>query len=161
MKCLVVIALIAALGACGASAAEVKAAQTATYRAPPNSLFQIALQATQEDYKIGDAAPELGTFITAEQWYSPEGGRQSFGAGDVAQVSDRSVNLMLVVEITELDEGRFAIKVTPKTLQYVSGSPKPRELAPDDPNLPGWVQGRVEALQVRIHNAAKQYQAGQ
>ena len=46
----------------------------------------------------------------------------------------------------------------PKTFQHISGSPKPRELAPDDPNLPGWVQGRVETLYVEIHKSLQKYQ---
>ena len=150
-------ALFAVLAACGASAAEIKTAKSAQYDAPTSTLFQIALQAASEDYKIGDTNPPSGTFITAGQWYSPEGGRQSVGAGDVVQVNDRSVMLMLIVEIYGMDLGKKSITVTPKVFQHLSGSPKPRELTPDDPNMPGWVQGRVDALAVEIYKRAKQY----
>jgi len=154
MVMLVVIALAAA---CGASSAEIKTAKTAQYNAPSETLYQIALQTASEDYKIGDTNPSEGTFMTIEQWYSPEGGRQSSGAGDFVQLDDRSILLLLIVEIDGMDMGKKAIVVTPKVFQHLSGSPKPRELSPDDPNVPGWVHGRVDDLALAIYNAAKQY----
>src|SRR4051812_37110843 len=154
MRSLVLLAVIAA---CGPSSAEIRTAQTATYRAPSAELYQLALEAAAQDYKIGETNPQEGLFSTAAQWYSPEGGRQSNGAGDFVQLDDRSVNLHLIVEIVELDDHVAAIRVTPKTFQHISGSPQPRELMADDPNLPGWVHGRVDSLQLAIYNRAKKY----
>jgi len=151
----VLIALVAA--GCGASSAEIKTAKMAQYNAPTETLYQIALETAQQDYKIGDANPSEGTFMTREQWYSPEGGRQSAGAGDFVQLDDRSILLSLIVEIQGMDMGKKAVVVTPKVFQHMSGSPKPRELAPDDPNMPGWVHGRVDDLALAIYNNAKKY----
>ena len=95
--------------------------------------------------------------MTTEQWYSPEGGRQSAGAGDFVQLDDRSILLMLIVEIQQQDLGKETIVVTPKIFQNISGSPKPRELNADDPNVPGWVHGRVDDLTLAIYNNAKKY----
>lgn len=160
MAVLVLFAAVAFSAACGPSAAELKTAQTAKYKTTAADLYAIAEQVTAETYKIGETHPPE-SLATAPQWYSPEGGRQSAGAGDVVQLDDRSVNLVLVVEIVELlseaEYGEFAIKVTPKTLQYISGSPQPRELVPDDPNLPPWIHGRVEALQLAIYQRAQQF----
>ncbi len=159
MKSLVFVAWIAVVAGCGASAAEVKAAQTAQYQAPTETLFRVALETTAQDYKIAEQDASRAILITASQWYSPEGGRESAGAGDVSQVVDHSIMLMMIVEVISVDEGHSYIKVTPKTFQHLSGSPKPRELMPDDPNLPGWVTGRVEELQLAIYKNAKQYEA--
>jgi hypothetical protein len=45
--------------------------------------------------------------------------------------------------------------VTPITLQALAGSPKPRELKPDDPYLPPWVLGRADQLQFEIYDRAR------
>ncbi|NVB80332.1 MAG: hypothetical protein HOV81_18205 [Kofleriaceae bacterium] len=156
MAVLVLFAAVAFSAACGPSAAEIKTAQTAKYKATAADLYGIAEQVTAETYKIGETKPPTA-LATVPQWYSPEGGRQSSGAGGYAQIEDRSVNLVLVVEVLELDDGSFAIKVTPKTLQHVSGSPQPRELMADDPNLPPWIHGRVESLQLAIYQRAQQF----
>jgi hypothetical protein len=120
-------------------------------------MYKVALQTAAEDYKIGETNDEETTFATVPQWYSPEGGRQSAGAGDFVQLDDRSVQLSLVVEVVELGPGRVTVSVTPVTMQHLSGSPKPRELAPDDPNLPGWVTGRAESLQLAIYKHGQQF----
>jgi hypothetical protein len=157
-KLLLALALASgALGACGPSAAEVKTAQTAHYRTSGNELYSIAMQTASADYKIGEQDPTELRFATAPQWYSPEGGRQSAGAGGYAQVDDRSVNLSLVVSVVDADMGTWSISIEPDVEQFISGSPQPRHLAPDDPNMPPWVHGRVESLQVAIYKAAQRY----
>ncbi|MBA3500355.1 MAG: hypothetical protein M4D80_38745 [Myxococcota bacterium] len=150
--------LVAVLVACGPSTGQVKTAKLAHYTAPSSTLFQIAVEVAERDYKIGEV-DEAGTrFATTPQIYSPEGGRQSAGAGGFINMSDRSVMLTLLVEVLPSEPGHVVV-VTPKTFQMISGSPKPRELAPDDPNLPGWVSGRVDSLAVAIYDAAKQHAA--
>jgi hypothetical protein len=158
MKSWLFVAVIAVVGACGASSAEVKAAQTAQYRAPRQELFKIALQTAAQDYKIEAQDAERAILFTEGQWYNPEGGRESVGAGDRAQVVDHSVMLMMVVEVMGMEGADLYVQVTPKVFQYLEGSPKPRELKPDDPNVPGWIQGRVETLQLAIYKNAKQYE---
>lgn len=156
MKYLVLVAWIA-VAACGPSSAEIRTAKTATYQTSLGEMFRLAIEAASEDYKIGQIDEATATFSTQAQWYSAEGGRQSSGAGDFVQIENGSVNVHFVVELVEMGEGRIAVNVTPKTFQHVGGSPQPRELTPDDPNLPGWVTGRTESLQLAIYNHAKQY----
>jgi hypothetical protein len=143
--------------ACGPSSQEVKTAKLARYSAPAPTLLDIAVEVAARDYKIGQVDKDGGRFETEPQMYNPEGGRQSPGAGGYVQFTDRSVLLSMLVEVLPAEQGGHVVTVTPRTFQMISGSPKPRELAPDDPNLPGWVQGRVETLQVAIYNAAKQH----
>lgn len=152
MKTLV---LVLALVACGPSAAEIKTAKTTTYQMAGTDLLQVAEQAAQEEYKLGDVSEQDLAFITLPRWYSPEGDLQSPGAGGFVQMDNHSVQVAFVVQVTELAGGDCAVTVTPKTFQYISGSPKPRELAADDPNLPGWVNGRADKLALEIYELAK------
>jgi len=146
--------MVAAI-ACGPSSSEIKTAKTATYKADPSEVFRIAQETAAQTYKIAEARPEQLAFMTEMQWYNEEGGRESAGAGDYVQINDKSVQLGLIVEVVQGNEVR--VVVTPKTFQHLSGSPKPRELAPTDPNLPGWVTGRAEQLQLEIHKALEKY----
>ncbi|MBA3391394.1 MAG: hypothetical protein H0T89_02065 [Deltaproteobacteria bacterium] len=156
MKLMLMVWLVAMLG-CGASNAEVRTAKSATYTVAPQTLFDTALQVTQKTYKLGEIDAANGRFATESQVYSAEGGRQSPGAGGFVNMSDGSIMLSLFVEIVAIDDTHHAVVVTPKTFQVLTGSPKPRELAPDDPNLPPWVTGRVDSLAVAIHEQAKQH----
>jgi hypothetical protein len=152
MKWLLVLFLVA----CGPSNAEVKTAKSAHYATTAQSLYETAIQVAQQDYKIGETDPENMRFKTAPQMYSAEGGRQSPGAGGYVQFGNGSIRLELLVEVLPAD-GQQIVVVTPISYQAIAGSPKPRELAPDDPNLPPWVTGRVDALSVAIYEAAKQH----
>ena len=154
-----VLLLVGMFVACGPSSAEIKMAKTASYAGDPAQIFAEVQAATAESYKIAETSTE-GEYVlaTEAQWYSPEGGRQSAGTGDFVQLSDRSVQLTMIVEVVAPSQDRIMVTVTPKTFQHVSGSPKPRELAPDDPNLPGFIHGRVETLQVAIHKRLQKYQ---
>lgn len=133
-------------------------AKSAGYAGEPSTMFDIIEATTAETYKIGEVLREEGEYAlaTAPQWYSPEGGRQSAGAGDYVQVVDRSVQLMMIVRLVEQGD-RYMVTVTPKTFQHLSGSPQPRELEPDDPSLPGWVHGRVDSLHLDLHKALQKY----
>jgi hypothetical protein len=151
--------VVAAVAACGPSSAEVKTAKTANYSGEGDAMFKIVVDTTAETYKIADAAKTEDGFalVTESQWYSPEGGRQSAGAGDYVSIGDRSVRLSMLVEMMDMGSGRYMVTVTPKTFQAISGSPQPRELMPDDPGLPPWVSGRVDSLQLEIHKRLQNY----
>ena len=80
------------------------------------------------------------------------------------KVDNHSVKVSFVVTLAESDESQsrsgpsahyYMIAVTPRTWQYLAGSPQMRELAPEDPNLPPFVHGRADALAVAIHDRAK------
>lgn len=152
MKSQLVLVLVAA---CGANAAELKTAKTAAYKMKPHDLLELSEQVASENYKIGDVNDEELTFMTAPQWYSAEGDRESPGAGGFVQMRDRSVEVALIVQIIETENGDSMVTVTPKTFQELTGSPKPRELAPDDPNLPPWIHGRADDLALAIYSKAK------
>lgn len=145
--------------ACGPSAAEIKTAKATTYVGDAGEIFKAVQQVVAETYKVAESGrtDEAFRLVTVEQWYNPEGGRQSPGDGDFVQLVDRSILLQMIVDVVPTASNRVVIQVTPRTLQNIEGSPKPRELAPDDPNLPGWVTGRVDQLHHDIYKGLQRY----
>jgi hypothetical protein len=148
---------IVLVAACGPSAAELKTAKTAEYAASPQDLLELAVQAASETYKIGEVDRTSFSFSTQPQFYSATGERESPGVDGYVNLRPKSVQVAFNVQVQPTDEHHATIQVTPKTFQTIAGSPKPRELTPDDPNLPGWVHGRVDSLSMAIYQRAKQY----
>jgi hypothetical protein len=136
---------------------EVATAKRTTYAADPHQIFEIAQQAALESYKLGEVDAVGLRFTTAPQFYSATGDRESPGAGGMVQIRGGSVQVTLIVEVIETDNHRVAVRITPVTFQALSGSPKPRELKPDDPYLPPWILGRADALYSAIYDRAKPY----
>ncbi len=159
MKLVFVLALaVMVIGGCGPSAKEIKMAKAAQYQAPPKHLLDLALQVTQSDYKIGAIDIDGLKFSTEPQWYSPEGGRISAyteGNGDFVNAGGGDVQVWFVVQVRLVENDRVFVEITPRTFQLIGGSPQPRELKPDDPNVPGWVHGRVDSLALAIYEQAK------
>ena len=153
------IGILLAIAACGPSRTQIKTAKLAQYTAPPTTLFEIARDVASRDYQIGSTDVEGARFATAPQFYNRDGGRESPGAGNFVNMSEGSIMLTLVVEVLNAEGGTSIIAITPRAFQVLTGSPKPRELSATDPNLPGWVHGRVDALAVAIYEAAKQHAA--
>lgn len=154
------VAIALACVSCGPSAGEVKRARLAVYKAPGVQIFDLALQETQGVYAIGAVEPEKRKFATQPQWYSQEGGRQSGtdeGNGEYVRTRDRSVQVWFVVQVMDLHNGKVAVEITPRTFQLIAGSPQPRELTPEDPNLPPWVKGRVDSLALAIYHRARNF----
>jgi hypothetical protein len=146
---------IALMFACGPSIAEIKTARQTTYRAPAGKILDLAIEAAQQNYKITQVSREEEAFVTQPRWYSPEGDLESPGAGGFLNLVDRSVEVGFEVKVVEAGSDEVAVAVTAKSFQFLKGSPQPRELAQDDPNLPPWVLGRVDALVLAIYDNAK------
>ena len=149
--------LALALAACGPSAAEIKTAKTTTYKMKASDMLELAENVARNDYGIADVDAENHSFITKPKFYSPEGDLESPGAGGFVQMRDRSVEVSFIVQVVEFGGGDVSVTVRPKTFQVISGSPKPRELTPDDPNLPPFVTGRADQLTLDIYREAKPY----
>ena len=153
--------LFLVLCACGPSTGQVKTAKTAVYTAAPNQLLDIAVQVAQRTYKVKDVDPAKGMHITEGQWYTAEGGRigtTDEGNGDYVNAGGGDVRVSFEVRLVPVDPestNRFSVLIEQHTFQLVSGSPQPRELRTDDPNLPPWVKGRIDSLAVDIYEAAK------
>jgi hypothetical protein len=157
--CVVACALVVcALAACGASDTEIRNARTATYRASPSEIFAIAKQSVTElGYAIAQGDELAWKLVTAPKFFGPEGDSETPGAEGFVHLRDRSVQVQFVVQVIITAEHKAAVLVTPVTFQKLGWSPKPRELAPDDPYLPPFVNGRADAIAVDIHQRARRY----
>ena len=150
--------LVAMLAACGPSSSEVKTAKLAEYKTTPTVLLHVAADAAAaENYKVAEVSEERGELITVPRWYESEGGLESAGAEGFTQVRPGSVQVSFIVRCVVDDDKLITVQVLPKTFQAIQGSPKPRELTPDDPNLPPWILGRADKLQLAIYDRAKPY----
>jgi hypothetical protein len=151
--------ILAAMAACGGpSSVELRTAKTALYAGDTGRILELAeLGAGDEHYKIGDVDAGHLTFETAGRFYSPEGDIQSEGAGGYVKVDNHSVKVSFMVALTETDDHKYIIAVTPRTWQYLAGSPQMRELAPEDPNLPPFVKGRADSLAIAIYERTRGY----
>ncbi len=150
--------LLLAFAACGPSSAELRTAKTTVYTVDGGQLFSLAQQAAgDEHYKLGAVDDGHLVFETDPKFYSSEGDLQSPGANDFTRVDNHSVKVSFVVELQEISERQFAVRVTPHTYQYIAGSPQMRPLEPADPNLPPWVLGRADSLQLAIYDRAKNF----
>lgn len=155
---MLVAAIVLGAVGCGASSAQVKTAKTAVYKLPAKSMLDVALQVAQQDYKIDGRTidPAANTFMTEPQMYNKDGGRRSPSAGGyLDKLAQGDVLLRLEVKIRQVESDTVYVEIVPHALQTVLDSPKPRELTPDDPNMPPWVHGRVDSLAVAIYEAAK------
>jgi len=157
----VALLMFGVLAACGPSSAELRAAKTAQYAAGPNQMLDVAVQVAQRKYEVKDIDPAKNVFVTEWQWYSAEGGRRGTsneGNGDyVVNAHGTDVRLQLLIKVVSVDPGHVAVTVVPHVFQLVAGSPQPRELKEEDPNVPPWVHGRVDDLTIDIYNASKQF----
>ena len=146
------------LSGCGPSAAQVGAARAAVYKVPESTAFELAVAATRSKFKIAEADPRQGMFLTQGKWYSPDGQPWSAGAGDTVMVTDGSLMVALLVAIVPLPDDTVRVDVTPYTEKHVSGQSQNDVLKPNDPRLPGWVTGKADALAIEIHAALKDYE---
>jgi hypothetical protein len=150
--------VLVALVACGPSAKQVGAAREARYSADPATIFELAEAAAKDGYhKILQADVMAGVFITQGKWYSPDGQSESAGVGDAVQVEDGSLYVQLLVKVARVDATAVTVTVTPVVERFRMGASQHEKLAPDDPSLPGWVQGKADALAVAIYDRAKPY----
>lgn len=146
---------------CGPSSVAIKTARSAVYTAAPNQLLDIAVQVAQRTYKVNDVDPAKGMFITEGQWYTAEGGRigtTDEGNGEYVNAGGGDVRVSFEVRLVPVASdasNQYSVLIEQHTFQLVAGSPQPRELKTDDPNLPPWVKGRIDSLAVDIYEAAK------
>jgi hypothetical protein len=151
-----VLLLVLALGACAPSDAEIKTARSAVYQADGEQIFQLAEQgAMDENYKIATVDDGHLTFETLGRFYSPTGDLQSEGADSYVKIDNHSVKVSFIVVVQQIGTNQYAIQVTPRTWQYLAGSPQMRELTVDDPSLPPWVHGRADHLALAIYDRTK------
>ncbi len=150
--------VVAIVAACGPTSSEVRTARETLYTADPHVILKLAAEAAEgEHYRIGAVDQNELEFVTEPKFYTKTGDLESAGADNVVLVRPGSVQVQFIVRVIAADPQHVGVSVTPKTFQTMAGSPKPRELAPDDPYLPSFVLGRADALSLAIYQRAKPY----
>lgn len=151
------IALSMALWACGPSSSELTTAKTAHYKGDKIAMFNAAIAATQAKYRVEKADQGALGFQTAGRWYTPEGLAAAESGEDMRQVPDQSLSIAYVVTLRP-DGDAYVVDIKPLMIRYLAGSPKPQPISEDDPSVPGWASGKLDALALDIHDALKQYE---
>jgi hypothetical protein len=137
------------LAACGgASNAEVREARTARYTCDYAAVLNAARTGVTEVFPpLGPVDPSKGMITSEFRWYEQDGSRQQAGA---AEVGDRAVSVAAIVTIKQ-SEGGYVFTTAADVRQIRAGLAAPQPLAPDDPDRPEWVQGKLDKLAVEIH----------
>jgi len=157
---LVVLLSLLALAACGPSSGELKSAKTARYKGDKLALFNATKDATEAKYKLQKSDENALGMQTTGRWYTPEGLAASERADDIRDVPDNSLNIALVVTLVP-DGDAYVVQVKPLMMRYHAGSPQPEPISENDPSVPGWATGKVDALALDIHEALKNYEVKQ
>ena len=155
------VALLAALAACGPSSGQVRSAREARYTGSRAEVFMAAMQAVEKSYPIFRSDPDIATFITEGRWYEADGtyadnanaNRDTAGAA-VNLSQDGSTFVGFVIKVVG-DSPPYQVVVDHSAHQVRSGYSAPYKFLQDDPQLPGWVRGKVENLQLEVHARLK------
>lgn len=152
LRTFLTIAALAFLAACPPSAARIQAARTSHYQGPAPDLVALAeAAAIDQQYQIADEQRADGAFITVGKWYGAEGDVRTEGAGGTA-VEDGAILLELVVRFVGSTDDA-TVEILPVMQRYASGRSNLDKIPPGDVRQPPWVQGKVDALYVAIHDA--------
>ncbi|MFN0253595.1 MAG: hypothetical protein ACKV2T_42400 [Kofleriaceae bacterium] len=152
------LAAVIALVACGGpSTQEITTAKQARYEGDKSVLFRTAKAAAEEKSKIANADEAALGFQTVGRWYTTDGILAPGSDEDYKNVPDKSIRVTLVVRLVP-DADKWIVQVEPSMLRRISGSPQPQKVEPNDPSVPGYVQGQVDAMQFTIWKALQQYQ---
>ncbi|MBP9206832.1 MAG: hypothetical protein KBG28_22865 [Kofleriaceae bacterium] len=147
--------LVLGLAACGPSAAQVKVAKEARYKASVDVIFDVAVLVAKEQGKLFGVDPESRVVVTLPRWHKPDGGLESAGVGDAVLVGDGALLVALKIMVVDDDAGLVRVDVVPVVERFRMGQSQHDVLAPDDPSMPGWVLGKVDAMALAIHQRAK------
>jgi hypothetical protein len=149
-----IVMVLGLLLGCGPSAKEIRTARDARYDVSQAQLVdevRAELEASHGAVDVGeDAATGAVAIVSAGRWYGRDGMARPNKVGDVYDVYDGDIMLALGVTLVR-DGERWHVQVIPVVERFRSGHSSRDQLEPGDPRIPGWVQGQVDELQVRLH----------
>ncbi len=146
--------------ACGPSSKEVATAKAARYQGDKLQLFAATKAAVEGKYTLAKSDETTLGMQTQARWFSPEGLTTSSNPDDERDLPDKSIRISLVVTLLP-DGDAWVVNVTPVMLRKNRGMPKPDEVKPGDPSVPGWVDSKVDQLALDIHKALAPYEIKQ
>jgi hypothetical protein len=145
-------AAAAVVAACGPSSTQLKQAREARYEGSRDDLFMAVVQAVEQDHEIDKLDHERGALLTKGRWHEPDGTFED--SSDVNRMQSGSVFLGMLVRLDGA-EPPYRVLVEASADQVRDGYSAPYHFKPDDPQLPGWVIGKVEDLQLKLHERLK------
>lgn len=152
------LALLALLVACGGSSAQLKTARDARYSAPEATLLSEVKGVVEKNYQIVLEDPATRTIKTRPVWHRPEGPIDQAPGNNPARLNEGSINLSFIVSIPQVD-GAYRVNIEPIILRKEAISSAPQPLTLDNALVPGWVHGKLEALELALHDRLKSYAA--
>jgi hypothetical protein len=156
--------LLAAAGAllvaCGPSSAQIKAAREARYQGSRDELFLAVSNAVGRDQTIEKVDAEQGALLTRGRWYEPDGTYEDRALGkETVRPEDGAIFLAFLVTVVGA-EPPYQVKVEPVVQQIRSGYSAHYQMKPDDPQMPGWVHGKIDDYQLELHARLKRWEIG-
>jgi len=155
MQKLVVLLVVAV--ACAPSQAELNTARATTYKAPPATLFGAMKATTGDSYTIAGADEAQLVVQTQATWYTPDGQVDTMVGDNLARLQDNSINFAVIVRLVKTTGDSYAVSVEPIALRLRGLGSKAERVDPSDPDVPGWVRGKVASLEMSLHRALKGY----
>lgn len=155
-RSLLLAALAAAvLAACGPSAA-LKEARGARYQGTRDEVFLAVIQAMTAEKQVVDRTdPEQAALITRGRWFEKDGTYEDKALEDTAVLAeDGSIFLAFLVHV-DGEAPPFRVVVEPSVDQVRSGYSALYHIKPDDAQMPGWVTGKLEKLELGLHKRLK------
>jgi len=146
-----------ALAGCGPSGTQIKTARAARYQADQSAVLRHVVEAVQRDYRLQLVDTEAGVVETVERWYEEDGTFAQLRALPNGRgVNDRSIKLNYRIALVH-EAGTIAVEITPIAGQKRSGYSALFPLHPGEPDMPGWIAGKTDLLQVAIHEQLRAY----
>ncbi len=145
------------LAGCGPSAGQVREARAQRYLGDRAQVFDAVAQALAQEQPIAKADRDQGVLTTDGRWFTPDGfheDRPERTVGGerevVSTVREGSVRLAYDVRVVG-GPSSYQVVVTPVVAQYRVAYKALYPMKPDDPEMPGWVAGKVEKLEIALH----------
>lgn len=148
----------ALLVACGPSSAQIKAAREARYQGSRDELFLAVSNAVGRDQTIEKVDADEGALLTRGRWYEADGTYEDRALGkESVRPEDGSIFLAFLVLVVG-EAPPYQVKVEPVVQQIRSGYSANYQMKPDDPQMPGWVHGKVDDFQIELHGRLKRWE---
>jgi hypothetical protein len=156
-RCVGVAALLATVGACGASSKEVKAAKQAVYKCDYPVLWKEVRAEFVEHYaKVAEEVSEAGVIISQWEWYNQAGGRKR---GLVVAVEPNDSLFRIAVQIVKEEElGGWRVIVDGGAQGRMADSGRTVPYKRGSADEPTWVQTKIDGLAIAIHERLANYE---
>jgi hypothetical protein len=149
IACLAILALAGT--ACGAaSGSSARVAEVSRYSCNLDEMMAAAEQAVTKEFEKVESSDKAQALVVSQpRWYSKEGTARRLGVSST-ELKEGDIAFAVRVRIIDL-KPKYQIQLDAFVQQFVAGSPKPRDLAEDDPQRPAWIKARLDKAAADMH----------